>query len=302
VNFWIVGIAAAVAIQLYLLATRRHVWFGLKDAIGEAVRDARDDVEADKLTRELLTAYRAMSRPALILRPDPSADPGGAAACLGGPAWLADDEAWPLDDEGRRLEFVVQYDLARLPAIRGLPDSGVARFFVGRDDLMGANWNQPDRAGARVLWHDGPMAGGRREPQAPLDERDPSPFARGDTREAGRALSPEGIDDLPDSESWQVQQLLEALAGRPGIAAAEEALWELAEAKSFAHRIGGHPSFTQPDFRDSGEFAEFDVLLLGLTSDDLIMWGDVGEAMFLISAGDLARRDFSRVAFYWDCH
>ena len=32
------------------------------------------------------------------------------------------------------------------------------------------------------------------------------------------------------------------------------------------------------------------------------MWGDVGEAVFMIRADDLAARDFSRVAFYWDCH
>nr|WP_299908016.1 DUF1963 domain-containing protein [Sphingomonas bacterium] len=38
-----------------------------------------------------------------------------------------------------------------------------------------------------------------------------------------------------------------------------------------------------------------------LTSDDYLLWGDVGEAVFLLPADDLRRRDWSRVAYSWDC-
>ena len=89
---------------------------------------------------------------------------------------------------------------------------------------------------------------------------------------------------------------------RPGVDSVQERIGQLAETREFAHKVGGHPTFTQYDFREPGKHAEFDVLLLGLSSDDAIMWGDVGEASFMIRADDLARRDFSRVAFYWDCH
>ena len=47
---------------------------------------------------------------------------------------------------------------------------------------------------------------------------------------------------------------------------------------------------------------DLDVLLLGLSSDETIMWGDVGEAGFYIRRADFDRRDFTRVGFYWDCH
>jgi uncharacterized protein YwqG len=32
------------------------------------------------------------------------------------------------------------------------------------------------------------------------------------------------------------------------------------------------------------------------------MWGDVGEAVFMIRSTDLANGDFGQVAFSWDCH
>ena len=91
-------------------------------------------------------------------------------------------------------------------------------------------------------------------------------------------------------------------AGRPGQDDVENELFEINETREFAHRIGGYPSFTQYDFRKRGENDDLDVVLLGLSSDDAIMWGDVGEAAFYIRHSDLERRDFSRVAFYWDCH
>ena len=68
------------------------------------------------------------------------------------------------------------------------------------------------------------------------------------------------------------------------------------------HHVGGYPSFTQSDFREAGHYDDYDRTLLRLTSDAHIGWGDVGEAVFLIRRADLAARDFSRVAFSWDCH
>lgn len=251
---------------------------------------------------DLVAAYRALARPALLLRPDPAADAAAAPARLGGSAWLADGEEWPLDTEGGRLEFVAQLDFARLPPLPGFPDSGVMRFFVGRDDLSGANFDEPDRSGVRVLWHSGPLQAGRYEPPAPLTGNDCSPFQDAALRERGLALRAEPADDLPDYYSWQAQALTDGMARRPGIDAVEDEIGELSDARGMAHKIGGHPSFTQYDFREPGKFEDLDVVLLGLTSDNAIMWGDVGEAVFLIRAGDLDRRDFSRVAFYWDCH
>jgi uncharacterized protein YwqG len=47
---------------------------------------------------------------------------------------------------------------------------------------------------------------------------------------------------------------------------------------------------------------DYDRVLLQMGSDDAFMWGDVGEAAFLIRRADLLARNFTSVLFTWDCH
>ena len=308
-------LALILAVALVILwFRRRHLFTDIKDEFVAVWEESKADVEAHRAAREagrpvsngeaeeIVAWYRAQARPALLLRPDPDADAATAPARLGGGVWLADGEEWPLGPDGKRLEFVAQYDLARLPPLAGFPTQGVARFFVGRDDIWGVNFEQPDRSNIRVLWHDGPQSGGRTEAPPPWGEDENSPFESVSARTAGVALRPEPVNDLPDQYSWQLQERLERDAGRPGLDEVENELFEIGETRGFAHRIGGHPTFTQYDFRKRGSFDDLDVLLLGLSSDDNIMWGDVGEAGFFIRRDDFERRDFSRVGFSWDCH
>lgn len=303
----------AIAVVIFVLFARRAIP-ELKDAFGEAVRDAKAEVDAHHAAKaagapltaeeaeEIVAWYRAQARPALLLRPDPEADASDAPARLGGDVWFADGESWPVGPDGERLEFVAHYDLARLPPLEGFPRRGVARFFVGHNDIWGVDFDAPDRSNVRVLWHDGPQSGGRHEKPLPWGDDENSPFESVSARSNGVALRPEPVDDLPEFYSWQLQQRLETDATRPGFQEVEDRIFEIGEAREFAHRIGGHPSFTQTDFREPGKHDELDVLLLGLSSDEFIMWGDVGEAGFYIRRDDLERGDFSRVAFYWDCH
>lgn len=311
-TFYLILVVAVALLIVFL--RRRHLFTDLKDELAEVWDDARAEVDAHRAARETGTAlseeegdeiiawYPAQARPALLLHPDPDADAASAPARLGGGAWFADGEEWPLGPDGERLEFVAQYDFGRLPKLAGFPSQGVLRFFVGRDDIFGVNFDVPDRSSIRVLWHDGPRSGGRDKAPAPWGKDENSPFQSEAVRANGLALRPEPVDDLPDFYSWQLQERLEQLAGRPGLEAVENELFEISETRKFAHRMGGHPSFTQYDFRKRGENDDLDVVLLGLSSDEAIMWGDVGEAAFYIRHSDLERRDFSRVAFYWDCH
>lgn len=307
---WLVGAIAAVIFVLFL----RSAIPELKSAFGEAVRDAKSDLRTKQAAREtgepltvqegedLLAWYRGNARPALVLRPDPEAEPSAAAARLGGAPWFADGEDWPVGPDGRKLEFIAQYDLARLPSLDRFPDHGVARFFVGPDDIWGVDFDSPDRSNVRVLWHDGPQSGGRREQPSDWGDDEGSPFQSVIARSKGVALSPQAIRDLPDFYSWQLQERLDSHAARPGYQEIENRIFEASESRKYVHKIGGHPTFTQYDFRKRGAYDDLDVVLLAITSDDSIMWGDVGEAVFLIRRADLERRDFSRVAFYWDCH
>ena len=264
-----------------------------QNPVGEPVSDE----EAD----ELIRWYRSLARPAVVLTPGSGpAEEGGAR--LGGGPWLSDDEQWPSDRAGQKLEFVAQVDFARLPRLEGFPTAGLLRFFIGRNEIFGANFDAPDRGDIAVLWHSGAMEGGRREPALALSANDGSPFQDEAVRTGGIALDAALASDLADSYSWQVEARLAGQRRRPGISEVEDELFNLAEQRPSGHRIGGHATFTQFDFRTPGRFDDFDVVLLALTSDKTIMWGDMGEAVFLIRAEDLARRDFSRVVFYWDCH
>ena len=88
------------------------------------------------------------------------------------------------------------------------------------------------------------------------------------------------------------------------------------------HKIGGCPIFIQGDpfweyhegidFNDPAAYSNWQkyILLLQLDSDinendrytGKLMWGDSGVANFFITPEDLAKRDFSRTAFIFDCH
>lgn len=75
---------------------------------------------------------------------------------------------------------------------------------------------------------------------------------------------------------------------------------ELYDLSPGGHKVGGYPNFTQGDPRQKpGEWT----LLFQLDSDPALnlMWGDVGTANFFIRPADLKKRDFSRVAYHWDC-
>lgn len=66
------------------------------------------------------------------------------------------------------------------------------------------------------------------------------------------------------------------------------------------HKLGEYPNFTQSDPRQPEDDL---ILLFQLDSDERLglMWGDGGTANFFIRPADLAARDFSRVAYHWDC-
>ncbi len=64
-------------------------------------------------------------------------------------------------------------------------------------------------------------------------------------------------------------------------------------------KLGGYPGTTQ-DYPIDAETGK-DVLLLQISCGEHITWGDGGLANFFISAEDLARGDFSRVLYNWNC-
>jgi uncharacterized protein YwqG len=79
----------------------------------------------------------------------------------------------------------------------------------------------------------------------------------------------------------------------------EESLYD--EFTSSGHKIGGYAYFTQSDPREYNDMLKDYIVLLQIDSDDEIMWGDSGVANFFIHPDDLAKKDFSKVLYNWDC-
>ena len=65
--------------------------------------------------------------------------------------------------------------------------------------------------------------------------------------------------------------------------------------------LGGHPDFTQADVREDPRYREHTEVLLQVSVSDAVMFGDSGEASFLIRPADLAAGRFERAVYTWDC-
>lgn len=250
---------------------------------------------------DLKAWHASLALPAVELLPAPKRPVAAAGTRIGGPVWLADDEAWPADADGEPLEFVAQVDFAELPPLPDFPTAGLLQFFVGRSDTHGLDFDHPERGSARVLWRPDGVQDGRLQPQPGLTPESSHPWERRAVREAGLSLAGRAAVHPLGRSDWRIEERLKGQLRRPGIDALDDVLDDDERTAPQVHHVGGHPVFTQSDFREPGHCDEFDRTLLRLTSDRNLIWGDMGEAVFLIRRRDLLARDFSSVVFYWDC-
>lgn len=251
--------------------------------------------------------YLAQRKPAVALVRDPDLPIAATGSRIGGPAWLAEGEPWPTGADGMPLDFLAQLDLADCAPLDGYPPQGVVQFFIGRDDLFGADLDHP--LGGNVLVRCVlPGAAGRLHPQPPLEEpentpfNEPSQFETVNPRENGLGLRPEPFVDRIDWSTNETRQRLNALAERYDVGPVEDFLDSQANERMMGNHTGGYPVFTQSDSRTTPDLVQFDHVLLHLSSaEDDFHWGDTGEAVFMIRSDDLRRGDFSRVLYSWDC-
>ncbi|MCR2835210.1 YwqG family protein [Parerythrobacter lacustris] len=265
--------------------------------------------EADPAVEKFVAWQEANQLPALMLETaGPAAQTSGGNR-IGGAVWLPDGAEWPLDRSGKRMTFLAQIDFAELPPLPDYPTSGVLQFFIARDDLYGANFEQPEQGDFKVVWHETTEGEGRFEtgPQSSQGKYDDySPLyeeaaLRGVALRAARAAP-----HRPSVDSWLIQRDAAMLpAGED--TGAWDAIYEYLESPAGqggygTSHIGGHPEFVQWDWRAYEPYQNVDRVLLNLWSnDDVMMWGDVGQGQFTIRREDLLKRDFSKVFYQWDC-
>jgi uncharacterized protein YwqG len=259
-------------------------------------------------------ALDASARPALKLELTAMAGDDPLASKVGGRAYWEARRAYPVDAAGKPLHLLAQLDFAAL-RLKGYPTRGMLQFFIAADDYYGANFDAPrdgDWMGALsrqknfrvVYWPDPRVDAAVSPPQAALAKQDALPFD---------PASPRRLVWLPKAESIGGSDVhFESIVGASVDALVERYVSAHREAKPdlleeavrerlqrFGSKLGGYPDFTQEDPRRS---SDRQVLLLQLDSDDGMMWGDSGIANFFIDPDDLARADFSRVAYHWDCY
>lgn len=92
--------------------------------------------------------------------------------------------------------------------------------------------------------------------------------------------------DLSDEEDAAYEDIHNELAGRRG---------------DFDVMLRGNADFAQEDVRYYEDLRGMENLIGFSSYGSAFMWGDVGEATFLIDPVDLRARDLSNVYYSWDC-
>lgn len=215
---------------------------------------------------------------------------------IGGMPWWPAGRPYPTDQAGRPLLLLIQINFAETPPLEPFPHRGLLQLFIGTDDHYGCEFDMPVRSpGFRAVYHatmDAPQLGVN-----PLLAAKPTLYTPLEEPLVARALRFELSSMTIDAGDYRFEKVL------PEIAASEDLVEAYYETQvTPAIRLGGYPSFTQTDPRAySGADALGDFTLLTIDTTDGIMWGDSGVAQFFMHESDLAARDFSKVAYTWDC-
>lgn len=247
---------------------------------------------------------------------------------LGGVPYMPADFEYPKGKsgifEGRPLRLLAQLNFEKLPHIENFPEKGILQFFCSDDDEESAYGLDFDNAvsqnGFRVIYHENIIADESRLMQKEsmpnfTDSLGNFPFKGEFLLEAEAAeMCPVSASDYHFENA--VLEQWSRITGKKYNSSGEAdgldyaKLWEkLHDVRACEHTcIGGYPFFTQTDSRDcSDKMRTYSIMLFQCSSsyednsEDEIMWGDMGVANFFITEKDLKKRDFSSVAYNWDC-
>jgi uncharacterized protein YwqG len=221
---------------------------------------------------------------------------------IGGPLVWPKGQTLPVDETGRAFILLAQVDMASLPAPLDLPRSGLLQILITADDMYGCEFPSAQNAGMRVVLHakDAEFA----PCPGPIAYPDATPISVKNLMPEGQKIAWEQIDCPPSFADSRLADLIypdQRLS--PDDESAIEAV-NIAATKTRGHydiMLRGHPDFTQSDPREDPALAGMINLIAFSSTGGAFLWGDCGEACFLIPPGDLPRANLSRVLYYWDC-
>ncbi len=214
---------------------------------------------------------------------------------------LPKDYPYPTDEKDNYLYPLAQINCNHVPALDNFPRSGYLQFYIATDDVYGINFdNQQEQRGFRILYFSNEEVADYKTDFSFLQEvmnYEYTPVHKPHSLEVFLKEEYFGLQDVR-YEDKRLFDLEETAFKYPSIAKElDDYVWDNFE--SNGHKMGGYAYFTQDDPRHNQN--EDYILLLQIDSDKHIMWGDVGVANFFIHPDDLARKDFSKVMYNWDC-
>lgn len=217
---------------------------------------------------------------------------------------LPRDFEYPRDRAGNYLFPLAQINLSEIPPLEPFPRSGYLQFYVAVDDMFGMDYDHlQQQTDFRVLFFEEADVMDYKTDFSFLDntlKAETIPVFQSQALSFTAATDYLGLSDArvmaPDKQ--YLEKLLSRWPDRKD--ALSDFFYENYDGRG--HKIGGYAGFAQEDPRDwDGPMGDY-ILLFQLDSDDHIMWGDSGIANFFIHPDDLARKDFSKVMYTWDCH
>ncbi len=217
---------------------------------------------------------------------------------IGGPVPFAEGENWPMGRNEEPMVFLVQLNFSEIPKLPDYPSKGLLQLFVSSDDLFGMDFDDYANSDKKIIWYDDPN-NAMVLVTPPNDVKSYSPYESNDVWLKGHTITFQAGKNRPHWSDWSIQKKLEEFRDKPNEDEVTESFFD--QGKVSAHYVGGYPDFTQEDPRYDEEYQVFDRVLFQMGWDENVMWGDAGEAMFMITRDDLIARKFDRILYSWDC-
>ena len=289
---------------------------------------------ARQIAKEIQEKHREAALPFIL-------EEGETGLCdskASGTPYLPHDMSWPLDGEKRPMELLAQVDCSALKSLPDFPHTGLLQFFIGTDECYGADFDDmTSQKGFCVLYHETvdvsvteeevlakrPEKSDEEDVCTPFETEKPCRIRFAGPMNMGLTEGNFLFDrlfveewnrrrpDAPIEKQFEIHQRLKEEDPDYG--------WDVFDIREECedgedddepvhHQMGGYPYFTQNDPRSDEKMSDLDVMLFQLDSDFrpenrgyLVCWGDVGVANFFISREALKKRDFTKVAYNWDC-
>ncbi|RDE22497.1 DUF1963 domain-containing protein [Motiliproteus coralliicola] len=221
----------------------------------------------------------------------------------GYPAWPSGRD-YPRDKRDIPLKLLAQINLQELPENNILPSIGILQFFIADNSSWGLEFESKKRTidqiiadslGYRVVFHADIF-----EEVLDIENELGAIDYSGFPFEGECSLEFELEHVLCSPCDYRFEKIIGNLDNFDDDVI--DAAFELVDSGDC--RVGGYATFTQDDPRtlkpDEKWLLLFQMDSVSKNGFD-IMWGDAGVANFFIQPEDLAKLDFSKIWFNWDC-